>query len=491
MNTKLLIVYTLLHTSLFGERIARPPVPYDPSDYEHASEEQIEKFRDWKFGMRIHWGPYCLVDGKESHVLIPNRLNARKIHGDAQREFRYDYQQLYRSWNPTGFDAEEWIDLIELGGCRFFTFTTRHHDGFSMFDTQTKVKRRFSYRNPDVPDEIEECDLSYSIMETPFGRDVTRELCDAARKRGLGISLYYSHPDWYDADFRIDERHWFQDQNYTSETDPEGWNRMVNRHRQQLIELLSNYGRIDMISLDLWMPEIFYADIVETQKAIRKIQPHVMFRNRGIGSYGDYYTPERTLGKSNRGKPWSVIYPCSTNFSYMENDEYKPVSWIISSLIDSVAKGGNFQVAFGPPPNGKWQQEVVDRMKTTGQWMKTNGEAIYETRPRSGGKGSFKEDGFAKQNGSWEASEIYFTRSKDYKTIFALYIGEPAEAIRLSSIDPQEGATMTLFGSQREDPLEWRQTDDGLEINLPKDIASITPGIAYAIEISLPTPYPE
>lgn len=293
------------------KKAERPPVPYDAAGYVHAPAEAIEQLQDWKFGLRIHWGPYCMVDGKESHILRNHALAERGIKGDDQRIFRRDYHEMYTTWNPTGFDAREWMDLIEAGGCKFFTFTTRHHDGFSMFDTKTRVTKRFSYANPSDPDETESCDLAYSIMETPFGRDVTKELCDEAQKRKIGISLYYSHPDWYDADFRIDERHWFADESYTRDSDPAGWNRMVMRHRTQLTELLTNYGRIDMVSLDLWMPERFYPDIVETQRIIRKIQPRVLFRDRGIGEYGDYHTPERMLGNAGKGMPWKVIYPGS------------------------------------------------------------------------------------------------------------------------------------------------------------------------------------
>ena len=102
---------------------------------------------------------------------------------------------------PAGFDADEWTSLFAENGMRMFAFTTKHHEGFSMFDTKTRVRQRVRWDAPGTP-QIEDCDLAYSIMETPFRRDIVKELCDAGRKRGLRIALYFSHPDWYDADFR-------------------------------------------------------------------------------------------------------------------------------------------------------------------------------------------------------------------------------------------------------------------------------------------------
>lgn len=114
---------------------------------------------------------------------------------------RQQYQQLYKTWDPSGFDADRWMNLFQESGMKMFAFTTKHHEGFSMFDTKTRVRQRANWTAPGGP-AIESCDLAYSIMETPFRRDVVKELCDAAHKRGIKIDLYFSHPDWYDADFR-------------------------------------------------------------------------------------------------------------------------------------------------------------------------------------------------------------------------------------------------------------------------------------------------
>jgi alpha-L-fucosidase len=172
------------HTSGYIEDI---PVP----EYRWASRQAYEDFNDMKFGVRIHWGLYSITEQpKESWPYLKLPHNEKQA-----------YNEMYKTWNPQGFDASEWMELFSESGLKMFAFTTKHHEGFSMFDTKTRVKKRVNYAAPGGP-IIEECDLAYSIMETPFKRDVVKELTDAARKYDIKIDLYYSHPDWYDADFR-------------------------------------------------------------------------------------------------------------------------------------------------------------------------------------------------------------------------------------------------------------------------------------------------
>ena len=176
-------------------------------------------------------------------------------------------------------------------------------------------------------------------METPFRRDVVKELCDAAHKRSIRIDLYFSHPDWYDADFRPYVCHPFQvpsstewmipaDLQMTSQRlgsraiivpDPDDGEvaRMMARHRAQLVELLTTYGKIDMIDLDMWLGPRVWPELRKTLLKIRELQPQVMLRKRGIGNYGDYYTPERVVPGSEQAsdKPWFTIYPLGTDFS--------------------------------------------------------------------------------------------------------------------------------------------------------------------------------
>src|SRR5579862_4959341 len=321
--------------------------------YHPASTSAYESFRDMKFGVRIHWGIYSIWHrGAESWPYLPMSF-----------EDRQTYNNLYKTWNPTGFDADVWLDDFKASGMRFFTITTKHHEGFSLFDTKTKVKSRANWTATSGP-ALESCDHAYSIMETPFRRDVIKELCDAAHKRDIKIDFYFSHPDWYDADFRPYVAHPLQipssvqwqtpiDVRFTKQRlgehavvvpDPSDAEvkRMVERHRAQLLELLTNYGKIDMMCLDMWLGPRVWPEMRNTLLMMRKLQPDVMLRNRGIGNYGDYYTPERVVpgSKESTDKPWFTIYPLGTDFSYdPDAAKYKGTKWIVDNLVDAVAKG--------------------------------------------------------------------------------------------------------------------------------------------------------
>ena len=155
----------------------QPYVEEEPdADYRHASEQALEAFHDWKYGIRLHWGVYAMLNKEASWGLVRDRSVS---HADRQH-----YQELYKRWNPQDFDAESWMRLFADNGVRCMAFTTKHHDGFSLYDTKTRVKQRVNYVTGGGP-TIEDCDQAYGIMETPFGRDVVKELCEAARRHNV------------------------------------------------------------------------------------------------------------------------------------------------------------------------------------------------------------------------------------------------------------------------------------------------------------------
>jgi alpha-L-fucosidase len=460
------------------------PIP----EYRHASAAAFEAFRDMKYGVRIHWGIYSDAGDDDPSWPFLNLSYAQK----------QAYNELYKTWNPTGFDAEKWMQLFEDSGFKMFAFTTKHHEGFSMYDTKTRVKQRMNWTAPNGA-ALENCDLAYSIMETPFHRDVVKELCDAAHRHGIKIDLYFSNPDWYDADFRpyCDSPITFPEalahpERYGNASvakrahsvyatvaapTPDEQARMMVRYRDQLTELLTNYGKIDMLGLDMWLGPKVWPQMRDTVLALRKLQPDVMLRARGIGNYGDYYTPERFVpaGKENTEMPWFVIYPLAKSFSYDPNPkDYKGGEWIVRSLVDTVAKGGNFMVAIGPDANGQFAPAALEDLKAAGEWLKVNGEGIYATRPREGQL--------------WkEGKTIRFTRTKDQKTVYAFSLGWPGSTLTLKTVIPAAGSQVTLLGSNT--PLHWSyNADAGTVIELPPAMQDDTKRpckFAYGFKIQL------
>jgi alpha-L-fucosidase len=415
---------------------------------------------------------------------------------------KHKYFDMYKTWNPVEFNADEWINLFEESGVKMFAFTTKHHEGFSLFDTKTRVKKRVNYTAQGGP-ALEDCDLAYSIMETPFNRDVVKELCDAAHKKNIKIDLYYSHNDWYDADFRPYLTHPLQVPSsgklsvLGKELKPEGrWqrfgdvgpvivpdpspeevDRMMKRHRDQLTELLTNYGKIDMICLDGQFGPSVWPQLRETLIHLRKIQPDVMFRARGIGNYGDYYTPEGFVpgDKENTKVPWFVIYPLGDFFSYESNpDKHKGTKWIIENIIDCSAKGGGFMVGVGPDGDGNFHPTAIEQLKQTGRWLKVNGEGIYATRAREGDL--------------WKEGEnVRYTRTKDNKTIYAHCLNWPGEKLVLKTVKPKVDSRIFLLGNEKS--LKWENSDaDGLIINLSNDLLNNIPEserFAYTFKIEI------
>jgi alpha-L-fucosidase len=438
--------------------------------YHSASTRAYEAFQDMKFGVRIHWGIYSIWHrGAESWPYLTMSFE------DRQKD-----NNLYKTWNPEGFNASAWMDVFKKSGMKMFAFTTKHHEGFSMFDTKTRVKSRANWIAPGGP-RIERCDMAYSIMETPFRRDVVKELCDAAHKRDMKIDLYFSHPDWYDADFRPFVQHplqipsspeWmtsrdlertrsiYKDHRFIvpDPTDAEVV-RMMERHRAQLVELLTNYGRIDMICLDMYLGPRVWPELRKTVMKLRELQPDVMLRDRGIGNYGDYYTPERVVpgSKEISNKPWFCIYPLGTDFSYEPDaTKYKGTKWIVKNLADTTAKGGGLMIGVGPSSNGEFHPEAVRQMKGAGAWLKVNGEAIYATRAREASRWS-------------EGDDIRYTRSKDGRIVFAILTAWPGSEIRLNSVRPNPGSKVTLLGSNV--LLPWRfDSTYGAIITLPESL---------------------
>jgi len=235
--------------------------------------------------------------------------------------------------------------------------------------------------------------------------------------------------------------------------------RMMQRHRAQLVELLTNYGTIDMMCLDMWLGPRVWPELRETILEMRRLQPSVMLRNRGIGNYGDYYTPERVVpgAKGTSDKPWFTIYPLGTDFSYdPDASKYKGAEWIVVNLADTVAKGGGLMIGVGPSAHGEFHPEAIRQMKAAGSWLRVNGEAIYATRPREG-------------SGWAEGETVRYTRSKDRRFVYAILTKWPGAQLNLKSVRPNKASTVKLLASKAK--LPWKfDSEQGLTISFPDEL---------------------
>jgi alpha-L-fucosidase len=444
------------------------------ADYRHASAEAHQAFRAMKYGVRIHWGLYSLLPhARESWTFL-----------ELPDDQRQAWLESYKTWNPQKFSADGWMEFFNRSGFKCFAITTKHHEGFSLWDTKTRVTRRPNFSIPNKP-FIEDCDVAYSVMETPSRRDIIRELTDAARRHDLRINLYFSHTDWYDVNFRPHGRHPLQTVSSNGiksleerqkrpavlfpDLTPVEIDRMVTRHREQLRELMTQYGPIDMLCLDISLGADSWPQVRETIKEVRRLQPNIMMRNRGIGNYGDYYTPERVVpgDKAGTDMPWMVIYPLGRNFSW-EGDasQYKGAKWVVDNLVDSVSKGGNFMVAIGPNGDGEFHPTAIAQLEEVGAWLKVNGEAIWGTHERPGDQ--------------WkEGDGVRFTASDDGRHVYAHLLARPGSQVVLTSVQARANAEIRLLGLTT--PLTWTTRADGaLVIDVPTD----APGsLAWVLKI--------
>jgi alpha-L-fucosidase len=214
-----------------------------------------------------------------------------------------------------------------------------------------------------------------------------------------------------------------------------------------------------MVCLDMWLGRSLWPELRKTILQLRQLQPNVMLRDRGIGNYGDYYTPERAVPgeKQAADAPWFVIYPLGTDFSFeADAAKHKGTAWIIRNLVDSVAKGGGFMVGVGPNATGEFHPEAQRQLRASGDWLKINGEAIYNTRPRDGTLWS-------------EGDAVRYTRSKERRWVYAFSLQWPGKELLLTSVRPRSGSDIHLVGYRER--LRWNYDGSrGLTISLPDNL---------------------
>ncbi|MFC1763811.1 alpha-L-fucosidase [Planctomycetota bacterium] len=303
-----------------------------------ASQKAIEAWQDLRFGMFIHWGPVALT----GHEIGWSRGRETPIE---------EYDSLYKRFNPVKFNAEEWVAVAKAAGMKYMVLTTKHHDGFCLWDTRQ---------------------TNYNIMNTPFGRDVVKELAAACKKGGIRFGTYYSTCDWHHPDFPLTSPGG-KTVRATSDLDA-----YTNYLQAQSRELLTNYGPL----LTLWydVPQKFDSSRGQgVINMVRAIQPDIVINNR-TGARGDYDTPEQRIGGFQIDRPWETCMTICRQWAWKPNDSMKSLEQCLHTLIRTNGGDGNLLFNVGPMPSGEMEARQVDRLKEMGRWLAKNGEAIYATR---------------------------------------------------------------------------------------------------------------
>lgn len=327
--------------------------------------KRLEWFKDARFGMFIHWGLYSLA---ARHEWVKNR----------EQMTNEEYLKYFENFNPDLFNPKEWAKEAKAAGMKYAVLTTKHHEGFCLFDS------RFT---------------DYKATNTQARRDLVKEFVDAFRAEGLKIGFYYSLLDWHHPNYTIDSKH---PQHMSKEGDTAAYYTSINAGRDmskyreymknQLTELLTNYGKIDILWADFSFPDKRGFgkgkedwNSVELIKLIRKLQPGIIVNNRlDLEEYadgGDFVTPEQVKPEtlSNfRGQTWETCQTFSGSWGYYRDETtWKSNRQLLDLLITSVANGGNLILNVGPTARGEFDDRARNALDSLGTWMHANSKAIY------------------------------------------------------------------------------------------------------------------
>jgi len=369
---------------------------------------------------------------------------------------------------------------------KYVVFTTKHHDGFCMFDTK---ETDYKITDKDCP------------FHTHEKANVTKEIFDAFRKEGLWTGAYFSKPDWHS------EYYWYpyfppldRNVNYDPEEYPERWEKFVQFTHNQIMELMADYGKVDILWLDGgWVaaqkdeiegwyyrrvknsPSGFIKNKIVNQdirmddlvEKARQKQPGLIVVDRAVpGKNQNYLTPENRVPEKALPYPWEYCIIAGGGWSWVPNAEYKSGKEAVHMLVDIVAKGGNLLLNIAPGPDGTWHDGTYKLLEEMGSWMAVNSEAIYETRAIA----PFKD------------GKVCLTRKKNTNTVYGIYLAadeedNPPTKIWLNSIQPEDGAEVSLLGV--EGKLKWEKVGTGFSVEIPQDIRNNPPcEFAWIIKIS-------
>jgi alpha-L-fucosidase len=386
---------------LCAAAFAQTPPQETPEQY----QQRMAWWQQARFGMFIHWGPVSLK-GTE---IGWSRGGERRGTGGTGEVPLDEYDNLYKQFNPVRFNAQEWVALAQDAGMKYLVFTSRHHDGFSMFDSAL---------------------TDYKITNSPFGRDVARELANACHQANLRLGFYYSPPDWHHPDYRT-----------------ENHARFLEYFHGQVRELCTNYGRLDILWFDGLGGTAKDWDSEKLFPMIRSLQPQIVINNRA-GLPADHDTPEQEIGKFQNTRPWESCITICNQWAWKPDDTMKSLKQCLDTLIRCAGGDGNLLFNVGPMPDGRIEPRQADRLREMGGWLRQYGKSIYATRG-----GPYKP-------GQWGASTYQADR------VYLHILKWSDKTLTLPPLPCKVTGSSLMTGGK----LTFTQTDEAIEIAVdPKD----------------------
>ncbi len=443
-------------------------------------QQKLAHWQDIKFGLLMHWGTYSEWGIVESWSICPEDEGWTQRRGPyAANYFDYvkAYENLQTTFNPTKFDPDKWAAAAKNAGMKYVVFTTKHHDGFCMFDTK-------------------QTDYKITSPKTPFSKNpkanITKEIFDAFRKDGFMIGAYFSKPDWHCPYY------WWpyfppkdRNVNYDPKKYPERWNDFKNYTYNQIQELMTGYGRVDILWLDGgwvrprktidtsvdWQRGIPYGQDIDMPRIAtmaRKDQPGLIVVDRTVpGKYENYLTPEQTIPKTALDYPWESCITMGNSWSYVPKDHYKPTNVLIHMLLNIISRGGNFLLNIGPSPEGDWSDTAYSRLKEIGVWMKVHADGVYNTIPLA----------------PYDEGDIIYLQSKDKKAKYIYLLSDTTNAVVLpasitvNNISLNKNSRIVLLDAPKE-RIKWKPSGDGIIIEIPSKLRNKVAG-NYAIAFKI------
>jgi alpha-L-fucosidase len=405
-----------------------------------AFDARMKWWREARFGMFIHWGPYAVPAGEYQGETV--RGIGEWIMNTAQIPIP-EYETYAASFDPVLFDAREWVRIAQDAGMRYIIITSKHHDGFGIWDS-----------------EVSDYDITDA---SPFGRDILRELKEAADQAHLRLGFYHSIMDWHHPDAQGPH---YPTYNTGEKSNPNFPRYLEEYLRPQVTELVSEYDPAVLWFDGEWIPEWTHEMGLDMYNHVRALKPDILINNRvdkgrqGMQGMtrtdqryaGDFGTPEQEILQGTSTLDWESCMTMNDTWGYKKaDDNWKSAETLIHNLVDIAAKGGNYLLNVGPTAEGLIPEPSVERLAEMGEWMRVNGEAIYGSR-----LWAYYEEG---------DSVRYTWTGGDH--VYAVSLRWPGRELTLHRVRPDMGSDIHLLGF--DEPLSWTfDAEAGVTITIPE-----------------------